>query len=286
MVRVMRKIGKGDPATVSLPKMLFQPGYARNRAQKDELSGYDGEVVLQGSAEGDQLSDFHDPETLWIDGVPRDRTTGALVVQIGGEGPSPRLPTDIEALNREDPEPRFSDGRLKTDIGAMLDHPMNDAVVDTRQWPVPGDGRPARRNEIGPNGRPYSDGRYSSTGAYRRTIAGLPRPHRGIDLPAAIGAPVDAADDGVVISRPNDPDGYGCYTEVAHGDGTRSLYAHLQCDTRLPVGERVVQGQEVGNVGVTGNVGARGSHLHLGVRDRNGNYIDPTRWVNERTIAR
>lgn len=101
------------------------------------------------------------------------------------------------------------------------------------------------------------------------------RLHRGIDLEAPLGAPVQAIRSGTVIEAARHR-GLGLYVELAHRDGLRSVYAHL--DTiAVDAGDRVRQGQRIGTVGKTGN--ARHPritpHLHLEV-SRHGEPIDPT----------
>jgi murein DD-endopeptidase MepM/ murein hydrolase activator NlpD len=49
-------------------------------------------------------------------------------------------------------------------------------------------------------------------------------------------------------------------------------YLHLQAQG-VPVGTKVNAGQPIGKVGNTGN--SRGAHLHFGMQDAKGNYINP-----------
>ena len=95
--------------------------------------------------------------------------------------------------------------------------------------------------------------------------------HAGIDLPAATGTPVAAAAPGRVVYAGWLPGGWGYLVAVAHGDGVRTMYAHLsRVDARL--GERVHMGTRLGLVGATGD--ATGPHLHFEVRLR-GAAVDP-----------
>jgi hypothetical protein len=59
---------------------------------------------------------------------------------------------------------------------------------------------------------------------------------------------------------------YGRWVEIAHGNGYRTRYAHLQTQT-VAVGQSVRRGQKIGTVGSTG--GSSGPHLHYEQR-RNG----------------
>ncbi len=96
--------------------------------------------------------------------------------------------------------------------------------------------------------------------------------HAGIDLPAPLGTPAYSARSGEVVWA-GWRDGYGLLVTVAHGEGERSMYAHLsRIDVR--VGVWIGQGVRVGLIGATGD--ATGPHLHFEVRMR-GAAVDPLR---------
>ena len=65
--------------------------------------------------------------------------------------------------------------------------------------------------------------------------------------------------------------GWGLLVTIAHGNGVRTMYAHLS-RVGVRVGERVGVGAPVGRVGTTGD--ATGPHLHFEVRIR-GAAVDP-----------
>ncbi len=94
--------------------------------------------------------------------------------------------------------------------------------------------------------------------------------HAGIDIVAPTGQGVVAAGPGRVTYA-GFRDGWGLEVTVAHGDGVRTMYAHL---SRIEVhaGERVQSGFQLGRVGATGE--ATGPHLHFEVRVR-GAAVDP-----------
>lgn len=87
--------------------------------------------------------------------------------------------------------------------------------------------------------------------------------HTGIDLVEPFGSPVLAADDGVVGLVGSSTSGYGNYVVIAHSGGLDTLYGHLSA-AFVKVGQRVVQGQQVGTEGSTGN--STGAHLHFELR--------------------
>jgi len=89
-------------------------------------------------------------------------------------------------------------------------------------------------------------------------VTGKVRAHRGIDYVAKKGTPIMAAGDGRVTKS-----GYnrlnGNYVFIQHGNKYQTKYLHLS-KRRVKVGQRVKQGQVIGNMGATGRV--TGTHLH------------------------
>ncbi len=86
--------------------------------------------------------------------------------------------------------------------------------------------------------------------------------HYGVDLDGRIGDPVQAANDGTVVLVRE------CYASgntviVHHGAGLYTLYFHLSA-FEVKQGQRVRQGQTLGQVGRTGRV--TGPHLHWSVK--------------------
>lgn len=86
------------------------------------------------------------------------------------------------------------------------------------------------------------------------------RMHKGIDIANSIGTPIVAAQEGHVTFAGWSNGGYGYLVEITHDDGSRSLYAH-QSRLHVQVGDRVSQGQQIGQMGSTGR--STGPHLHF-----------------------
>lgn len=96
--------------------------------------------------------------------------------------------------------------------------------------------------------------------------------HLGIDIAAGEGAPVYAADSGVVTMAQGGYNyGYGNVIQIDHGNGYSTVYAHLS-SIGVGVCESVGAGQWIGAAGNTGN--SQGAHLHFEVR-QNGGFINP-----------
>lgn len=97
--------------------------------------------------------------------------------------------------------------------------------------------------------------------------------HLGYDLASLRNAPVDAAQDGIVVFA--DYLGiYGNTVVVDHGLGIFSLYGHLS-SIAVQVGQQVAAGEMLGQTGDTGLAG--GDHLHFSIMLR-GVHVDPVEW--------
>ena len=105
-------------------------------------------------------------------------------------------------------------------------------------------------------------------------VTGKRKLHSGIDLAASEGTPVLATADGAVISSECQR-GYGNIVILRHGADFETAYAHLRKRLVL-VGEKVLRGKCIGQVGRTGN--ATGPHLHYEVRVH-GKTTDPKRYL-------
>lgn len=100
--------------------------------------------------------------------------------------------------------------------------------------------------------------------------------HTGIDIATAVGTPVHATADGVVI-KASMGTGYGREVILDHGHGIETLYAHLS-------GYAVAEGQEVRRGDVIGYVGSSGRstgpHLHYEVRIHN-TPVNPHKYLRD-----
>lgn len=101
----------------------------------------------------------------------------------------------------------------------------------------------------------------TSNYGYRKRFG---RNHYGVDLKAAIGDTVYAAESGMVrISKANSTTGYGTYIVLRHSGCIETVYGHL---SKLLVerNEMVMQGQPIALSGNTGR--STGPHLHFEIR--------------------
>jgi murein DD-endopeptidase MepM/ murein hydrolase activator NlpD len=124
---------------------------------------------------------------------------------------------------------------------------------------------------------PYR-GRFEVTSPYGEWRGN--RPHKGVDLATTSGNKnVYAVNDGEVIFTGSDPDGYGNYVIISHGNKLWSLYAHFN-KIYVKFGQKVDKNTIVGYEGSTGN--SSGPHLHLELRhgaNSSNNVVNPTEWL-------
>ena len=106
---------------------------------------------------------------------------------------------------------------------------------------------------------------YSSGFGYRiDPFTGKRALHEGVDFAAKTGTPIRAAAGGVVVYSDRHPQ-YGKMVEIDHGDEMISRYAHAS-KLHVEVGQVVLQGQEIAEVGSTGR--STGPHLHFEIRHK------------------
>lgn len=101
--------------------------------------------------------------------------------------------------------------------------------------------------------------------------------HKGVDLASNKGNMVKTMAEGKVI-KAGVMNGYGKVIEIDHGNGFKTKYAHLNA-MYVNLGDKVSQGQAIGEVGSTGR--STGPHLHYEVLYEGVN-IDPMVFIKAR----
>ncbi|MBI2426551.1 MAG: peptidoglycan DD-metalloendopeptidase family protein [Candidatus Kerfeldbacteria bacterium] len=86
--------------------------------------------------------------------------------------------------------------------------------------------------------------------------------HKAVDIGSPKGAPVYAADDGVVTNVSWIKYGYGHHIVINHGNGIQTLYSHND-QQFVKVGQRVSRGETIATIGLTGRT--TGYHVHFEV---------------------
>lgn len=169
--------------------------------------------------------------------------------------------------------------KYEAEAQAVLDFPFNDIPDDFRlkigQVLIVPDGQPPEK-KVAPRTRPQPQ--YLAQGPSSPAFdapggASFVWPtggsltqyfswyHKGIDI-ANRSAPGIAASDGGTIIVAGWPDSYGFGNRIVvdHGNGYRTLYAHLS-NIYVSIGQEVSRGQIIGQMGSTGR--STGTHLHF-----------------------
>jgi murein DD-endopeptidase MepM/ murein hydrolase activator NlpD len=119
--------------------------------------------------------------------------------------------------------------------------------------------------------RPVAGTVTSAFGWRADPLTGAVRFHSGVDLRAAYGEAVQAADAGRVVFSGDQGD-YGTTVVLEHADASRTRYAHLSAAIAA-LGDVVEAGQLIGRAGRSGR--ATGAHLHFEVLAANGRAVVP-----------
>ena len=106
------------------------------------------------------------------------------------------------------------------------------------------------------------EGTISSVYGYRETATGtVPKNHTGTDIAAITGTKIKSATNGQVVVASEEGD-YGKHLKVQIGE-VSIIYAHCN-SLYVKEGDMITQGQEIAEVGSTGN--STGPHLHFEIR--------------------
>lgn len=101
--------------------------------------------------------------------------------------------------------------------------------------------------------------------------SGMAGYHLAVDIRGATGAPIRAAERGIVAYAGNEITGYGNFVMILHPNGWVTAYAHNRELTVVP-GQLVERGEIVARLGNTGQ--SHGAHLHF-MLIRDGEHCDP-----------
>ena len=169
-------------------------------------------------------------------------------------------PLPSATVSRDNPSRITSSGRVGTNVGSTALVAGSDIGANSGDAPAVG------KSMIYPTRGKITQGYHA--GHYAIDIADVSKP------------PIWAAMDGTVIKASSGTwgGGYGNHIIVDHGNGLKTLYAHMEY-LSVSVGDQVTQGQVIGKMGRTGNVrGRTGIHLHFevvlnGVKKSPSNYF-------------
>jgi murein DD-endopeptidase MepM/ murein hydrolase activator NlpD len=260
-------VQSGD-AMLALARRYQQPLSALARSNKARVSNldliYPGQVLIIPQAPG-----------YVIEPVAGD-TIETLAKQHG-------LSTDMIIAEASNQLTR-SDQALQP--GQLLFVPEVDGLAHVMAWPAPalepasGAGGSVAITPTLPVTNPPPGGAAFIHPTQDKSVSGfdLIETHSGLDFAGRRGSPAFAAAKGTVVACDYafDTDmkrlqGWGLFVELDHGNGFRTVYAHLeQCGVAKD--QIVEQGQIIGAIGSSGD--ATGPHLHFEIH-RNGKPENP-----------
>ena len=237
----------------------------------DQLLGrteYLGAIQTQGESVTDQVRELRDQKRATVKSIESAR---AAIAAKEAELKQSRLALEAQEsrLAKAQADQRAALAKTRTNVGELQDDvgKLEDQVQAEIQaaqeaaaaptTPAPAVG-PVQQEESGSGLIWPVQGTVTSPFGFR-----WGRMHEGIDIGAAEGTPIQAAQSGTVIMASYNG-GYGNYTCIDHGGGFSTCYAH-QSLIGVSVGQEVSQGDVIGEVGNTG--ASFGAHLHFETRN-------------------
>lgn len=223
-------------------------------------------------AKSKSLNSLHDRELSLKDGYP-EITTKTNNSRLPTHEPFSGHPTSSTGATSKGIDLRVSTRIEQGDSGMVPPNKSDDIPADasdeTKPTGTPGDWWIPTTGRIS---APYGDrdGGVHSNG------------HPGCDIAAPKGSNIIASREGKVIwaNTGYSGSGYGGYgncVAIDHGDGYHSIYGHMSA-INVSKGDKVMQGQSIGQVGSTGY--STGNHCHFEIR-QNGNRVSPTSFIPE-----
>ncbi|EPZ47661.1 M23 family metallopeptidase [Alicyclobacillus acidoterrestris] len=101
--------------------------------------------------------------------------------------------------------------------------------------------------------------------------------HQGIDFGVAMDTPIRAFEGGVVDKVTHDNAGFGNAIWLKFNDGYTAVLGHLD-KVYVKPGDHVYVQEIIARSGDSGH--STGPHLHLGIMDPHGEWINPERYIN------
>lgn len=191
------------------------------------------------------------PSTLGVGGPTPEDVREQMILQGDHPGLIQQMKEDIERLSMEARIEQASLQRLEGLLeGKREQLACTPSILPTRGW-------------------------LSSGFGYRISpFTGTIQMHEGIDISNAVGTPIGAPADGLVVKVGREY-GYGKVLVINHGYGTITRYGHLH-KTHVKIGQKVKRGDLIGEIGNSGR--STGPHLHYEVRVNNV-AVDPRKYI-------
>ncbi len=104
--------------------------------------------------------------------------------------------------------------------------------------------------------------------------------HNGIDIANAIGTPIYATTDGVVVES-GPASGFGMWVRLRHPDDTVSVYGHIN-ESLVREGQKVAAGEQIATMGNRGQ--STGPHLHFEIWKDGEQKVNPLTWLRQNGV--
>lgn len=120
--------------------------------------------------------------------------------------------------------------------------------------------------------------KFTITSKFHATESFRDHPHLGTDFAMPMKTPLYSVQDGIVsnVLTLQDKSSLGNAIFIKLKNGNEMVYGHLN-SIKVKEGESVQTGELIGLSGNTGN--STGAHLHFGLKDVDGNWINPDVYV-------
>jgi hypothetical protein len=120
-------------------------------------------------------------------------------------------------------------------------------------------------------------------GSYVHSVSGETKSHSGIDIKGTPDSEIFAAADGTIYFSGFTPAGGNDSSvkntiTILHSNGYKTTYLQLK-DISVNKGDNVLQGQAIGKLAISGDVSSPETHLHFGIKDENGNPVNPENFL-------
>jgi murein DD-endopeptidase MepM/ murein hydrolase activator NlpD len=249
---------------LSVTPMHPLPGGLVKLAVRDSGEGGDSIVAIRGTMAGEPLH-FEGMRRAYhaIGAVPVDSGTSvtayAFATRVSGRVDTLRVAVEVPPL-----PPPTEQLAVAPRFGKPLDAATEARVAreNARALAVGRRSHESPRAWSEPFLRPRTSEISSGFGTGRTFNGAVTSRHLGVDFRGAVGAPILAANAGVVALVDRFYLG-GRVVYIDHGAGVVTGYLHLS-KALVSVGDRVARGQQIGLVGATGRV--TGPHLHWTAR--------------------
>ncbi|WP_182004682.1 M23 family metallopeptidase [Priestia aryabhattai] len=107
--------------------------------------------------------------------------------------------------------------------------------------------------------------------------------HSGIDFATPDDTPLKAVESGTAIVKNFGTENAGLTVKIKFNGGEEVIYGHLN-STNVHTGDVIHKGDLIGYSGHSGHVvssSGNGAHLHLGLKDGDGHFQDPSRYIED-----